>query len=158
VEIRGASETEWKLLRDNVTERYLSWDSTAFPDGEYRLRLTASDRPGNPPADALTTRLESDPFVIDNTPPRIAGLAATRSAGKLAIRFQAADALNIIGTAEYSLDGGEWTAVAPVTRLSDAQELSYEWNVEAGPGEHTVAVRITDDYDNVATEKTVIRP
>ena len=43
VEIRGAHESSWKLLKENVRERYLSWDSTAFPDGEYRLRVTATD-------------------------------------------------------------------------------------------------------------------
>ena len=47
VEIRGARETEWKLLKDKVREKYISWDSTAFPDGEYRLRVTASDLPSN---------------------------------------------------------------------------------------------------------------
>jgi hypothetical protein len=29
--------------------------------------------------------------------------------------------------------------------------------VDAGPGEHTIAVRVADSYDNVATEKTVVR-
>src|SRR5262249_16497315 len=42
VEIRGVNENEWKLLKDKVPEKYVSWDSTAFPDGEYRLRITAS--------------------------------------------------------------------------------------------------------------------
>ena len=88
-----ANETEWKLLKDKVAEKYYSWDSTAFPDGEYRLRITASDAPGNPPAEALTARLESDPFIIDNTPPEITGLAASRNgretAGPLARRRRA---------------------------------------------------------------------
>ena len=60
VEIRGEDETEWKPLKDKVAEKYFSWDSTAFPDGEYRLRVTASDAPSNPPAEALTARMESD--------------------------------------------------------------------------------------------------
>src|ERR1039457_483213 len=37
VEIRGVHETNWKLLKDKVREKYWSWDSTAFPDGEYRF-------------------------------------------------------------------------------------------------------------------------
>ena len=78
IEIRGVHETAWKLLKDKVRERYWSWDSTAFPDGEYRLRVTASDLPGNPPAEALSASLtESEPFLIDNTPPRIAAVSAT---------------------------------------------------------------------------------
>jgi sugar lactone lactonase YvrE len=157
VEIRGVNEKEWKLLKDKVTEKYFSWDSTAFPDGEYRLRIGASDLPSNPPADALSVKMESDPFVIDNTPPKISGLAATRSGNKLEVRWHAADALNNIAKAEYSLDGGDWTVVAPTTKLSDSMELDYMLSVDAAPGEHTLAVRVQDDYDNLATDKTVVR-
>jgi hypothetical protein len=157
VEIRGANEAEWKLLKDKVAEKYLSWDSTAFPDGEYRLRITASDAPSNPPSEALTSRMESDPFIIDNTPPKITGLTAARSGGKLEVRWHAADALNNISKAEYSLDGGEWTVAAPVTRLSDSPELDYVLTLDAGPGEHTIAVRVQDEYDNLAAEKAVVK-
>jgi sugar lactone lactonase YvrE len=157
VEIRGEKETEWKLLKDKVAEKYISWDSTAFPDGDYRLRVTASDSPGNPPADALTARLESDPFTIDNTPPKITGLAAARSGGKLEVRWHAADELSNVTKAEYSLDGGEWTVAAPVTKLSDSPTLDYLLTLDAGPGEHTIAVRVLDEYENLAAEKVVAR-
>ena len=157
VEIRGVKETEWKLLKDRVNEKYFSWDSTAFPDGEYRLRITASDSPSNPPGDALAANLVSEPFLIDNTPPRITGLSATRNGGTVDVRWHAADALNNIDKAEYSLDGGDWTVAAPVTKLSDSPELDYTLTVNAGPGEHTIAVRVTDDYDNQATEKVVVK-
>ena len=157
VEIRGVHETEWKPLKDKLTEKYFSWDSTAFPDGEYRVRITASDAPSNPPAEALSAKLESDPFVIDNTPPAITGLTATRNGGKLEIRWHAADALNDIAKAEYSLDGADWMVVSPVTKLSDSLELDYQLTLDATSGEHTIAVRVGDDYDNIATEKTVVR-
>ena len=157
VEIRGVKETQWKPLRDKIAEKYFSFDSTAFPDGEYRLRVTASDAPGNPPSEALTASLESDRILIDNTPPKIANLTATRSNGGLEVRWHAADALSNITQAEYSLDGGEWTAAPPVTELSDSLELDYVLTLAAGPGEHTVAVRVTDDYDNQAVEKTVVQ-
>ena len=73
------------------------------------------------------------------------------------MRWHAADALNNVTKAEYSLDGGDWTVVAPVTRLSDAPELDYELTVDAAPGEHTIAVRVQDDYDNQAAEKVVVK-
>jgi hypothetical protein len=157
VEIKGANETEWKLLKDKVSERYLAWDSTAFPDGEYRVRVTASDAPGNPPSESLTARMESAPFLIDNTPPKITGLNASRNGKNLAVKWHAADALNNIAKCEYSLDGGEWKFAAPVTRLSDGPELDYDLSVEAQPGEHTIAVRVEDEYGNQAVEKAVIR-
>ena len=44
VEIRGENENRVEdCCKDKVREKYLSWDSTAFPDGEYRL---ARDRVG----------------------------------------------------------------------------------------------------------------
>ena len=157
VEIRGTGETEWKPLKDKLAEKYLSWDSTAFPDGEYRLRVTVSDLPSNPPGEALTAQTESEPFFIDNTPPKITALAATRNGGKLQVRWHAADALNWLGKAEYSLDGGDWTVAPPVTKLSDSQELDYELSLDAASGEHTIAVRVVDWNDNQAVEKVVVR-
>ena len=158
VEIRGVHETDWKLLKDKIREKYWSWDSTAFPDGEYRIRVTASDLPGNPPADALSTSMVSDPFLIDNTPPRIASLAASVSGGKLHATWNAADALSNIKKAEYSLDGGDWTLAAPVTGLSDSRDLAYDLTLDhVAPGEHTLAVRAEDDYDNQAVDKVVVR-
>ncbi len=156
VEIRGKGETDWKPLKQKVAEKYCSWDSTAFPDGEYRLRIIASDAPSNPPADALTGQLVSDTFTIDNTPPRISGLSATRNGGKLDLRWHAADALSNIAKAEYSLDGGDWTLAAPVTKLSDSLELDYVLALDAGPGEHTIAIRVEDDCANQAVDKVVV--
>ena len=158
LEIRGVHETNWKLLKEKLKERYWSWDSTAFPDGEYRIRVTASDLPGNPPAQALSASMTGDPFTIDNTPPKIAALAANQSGGKLHAAWTAADALSDIKKAEYSLDGGDWTLVAPVTGLSDSHDLQYELALDhIAPGEHTIAVRVEDDYDNQAVEKAVVK-
>jgi sugar lactone lactonase YvrE len=157
VEIRGVNETEWKPLKDKLTEKHYSWDTTAFPDGEYRLRITASDSPSNPPGEALTASLETEPFLIDNTPPKITGLAVSRNGARLQVRWHAADALNNVTKAEYSLDGGDWTVVAPVSGISDSQELDYNLSLEAAPGEHTIAVRVADAYDNQAADKAVVR-
>ena len=158
VEIRGVHETNWKLLKDKLKEKYWSWDSTAFPDGEYRLRVTASDLPGNPPAEALSSSMVSDRFLIDNTPPGIVSLAASQSGGKLHATWSAADALSDIKKAEYSLDGGDWMLVAPVTGLSDSHDLSYDLTLDhIAPGEHTLAVRVEDDYDNLSIGKAVVQ-
>ena len=152
VEIRGDKEQTWKLLRDKVREKYFSFDSAAFADGEYRIRITASDSPSNTPENALTTQEESDPFTIDNTPPQITKLAAKGNV----VQWHVADALSLIRKAEYSLDGGDWTVVDPVTKLSDSQALDYSLTLKGlTPGEHTIAVRATDNFDNVAVEKLI---
>jgi hypothetical protein len=100
----------------------------------------------------------SDPFTIDNTPPAISALAAATAQNKLTLRWHAADALSVIDKAEYSVDGGDWMLVQPTTGLSDSREEDYVLTIDrpAGP-EHTVAVRVTDDYDNTAVAKVIVR-
>jgi hypothetical protein len=151
VEIRPQSGGAWRVLKDKLTDRYYAFDSTAFPDGKYIARITASDAPGNIPAAALTGALESDSFTIDNTPPEITDLKATGT-GKQQISFTARDALSWIDKAEYSLDGSEWTLLQPVNKVTDSQSLHYQF--EAGTG-RTIAIRVFDEYDN-ATVKQVI--
>ncbi len=157
IEIRGVNETAWKVLRDNLRERYYSWDSTAFPDGKYVLRVTASDAPSNPPDQALHASLESDPFLIDNTPPEITGLRGTPSGNQIEVRFQAKDALSNIGKAEYSINGGDWIVVQPVTRLTDSMEEEYRVLIDHGSGETTIAVRVSDENDNQTVTKVVLK-
>jgi hypothetical protein len=152
IEVRGVNETAWKLVRDKVRERYLSWDSTAYADGKYVLRVTASDVPSNPPDQALTGSRESDPFLIDNTPPEI----TFGPAGSL--QFHAKDALNTLGKAEYSVNGGDWIVVEPTTRLTDSREHDYRVILPiVPPGEVTLAVRVEDAYGNQTVAKTVLK-
>jgi hypothetical protein len=152
VEIRGANETTWKLVRDKIRERYCSWDSTAYPDGRYVLQVTASDAPANPPDQALTGLHASDPFLIDNTPPEI----TWGPSGSL--QFHAKDALSTLGKAEYSVNGGDWTLIEPTTRLTDSLEHDYRVTLATRPaGEVTVAVRVEDEYGNQAVAKTVLK-
>jgi sugar lactone lactonase YvrE len=158
VEIRGAEESEWKLLKDNVAESHLSWDSTSFPDGEYLLRVTGSDAPDNPPDQALNAELVSETFLIDNMSPEISTLSASPEGGKLVVSWKAKDAHSRIRRAEYSVNGGEWIFVEPTTRLSDWREHDYRLRLErASPGEQTIAVRVTDEFQNQAVEKIVVR-
>ena len=77
--------------------------------------------------------------------------------GKIEIRFHAKDALSTLGKAEYSINGGDWTVVEPTTRLTDSTELEYRVTVDRGAGETTIAVRVSDEFENQAVAKTVVR-
>ncbi len=156
-EIRGVNETGWKLIHDKIRENYVSWDSTAYPDGKYLVRITASDSPSNPPDQALSSTRESEPFLIDNTPPDITGLTAAPSGSKVEIRFHAKDALSNLGKAEYSINGGDWMVVEPTSRLTDSMDEDYRVSLDRGSGEMTIAVRVSDDVDNQAVAKTVLK-
>jgi sugar lactone lactonase YvrE len=158
VQIRGEKESEWKPLEEKLTERRASWDSTAFPDGEYRLRVTASDERSQPEGQALQGELIGDLFTIDNTPPVISGLAAAADGGQLRVAWKAADALSVIEKAEMSVNGGEWRLVESTTRLSDSRALEYSVSIAKPAGsEQTIAVRVADENDNQAVAKVVVK-
>ena len=158
LEIRGESESEWKVLEDDLESDYHSWDSTAFADGFYRVRVTVSDRLSNPRGQAMTATRVGEPFLIDNSAPTLSNLSAERVDTRLRVQLDAADDGSKIRRAEYSIDGGEWTAVIPTTRLFDSGSLSFDFETaEVDNSEHTVAVRVRDSRGNVAAAKAVVR-
>jgi hypothetical protein len=155
---RGENETSWKLLKDKVDTRFYSWDTTTMPDGAYYLKIMASDAPSNPSGEGLTSERESDRFVVDNAPPSIAQLMADSITAGVRVRFQASAPVSFITRAQYSLDAGDWTLVFPAGGLSDAPRESYDFQLpKVSPGEHTVTVRVYDQFENVSTAKTTVR-
>jgi hypothetical protein len=150
VELRGQNDSFWRTLKDKLQDRYYAFDSTTFPDGKYVARVTASDAPGNTPAEALTSSLESDPFTIDNTPPEIVDAKVTSTGARRQIAFTAKDALSWIDKAEYSINGGDWTLLDPVNKVTDSQSLNYVLDVPAG---QMVAIRVFDEDDNVVARQ-----
>jgi hypothetical protein len=98
-----------------------------------------------------------EPFLIDNTPPRIEELTAGRSGSSITLRWNAVDDHAVIQRADYSLNGGDWTRVEPVTRLSDSRSLDYTLVLDdVPPGENTIALRVTDLYENQGVAKAVV--
>jgi hypothetical protein len=151
---RGEKEKSWKLLKKGLSEPYYSWDTTTMPDGAYYLKVTASDAPSNPPAQALLDERISPRFVVDNTPPVITGLRAATATDDAVIHFDARDPSSPLARAEYSVDAGPWTLLLPVGELSDAPAESYRLPLKGlSPGEHTISVRVFDLYQNSGIAK-----
>jgi sugar lactone lactonase YvrE len=163
---RGEDEKEWKLLKDNLDQRFYSFDSTALADGAYYLKIVASDAASNPSDKALKSERESERFEVDNTPPTIvdtkAVAFATRTGSQPAtlgvtVQFTATDSGSNIERAQYSVDGGEWILLAPKSGISDGKRENYEFSVNSlKPGEHTIALRVYDRFENVGSAKTVV--
>ena len=168
---RGDGDTRWLLLKDNLTDKFYSFDASLLPDGGYTIKVVASDAPSHSPDQALTAEKESLRFEVDTTPPQIENLSASTENGKIHVTFRAADSFSNIKRAEYSVDAGEWQFIEPVGQLSDSKGESYDFRVtvpvakpsavtttnNAGQLEHVVVVRAYDRYDNMSSAKTVIR-
>ena len=154
--IRGEGEKDWKVLKEGLSDMFYSWDSANWPDGTYTVKVVASDSPSNPASEARSASREGPPFEIDNSPPEILNLKAAREGKRLNISFRAVDRISAIQSAEYSLDGGEWHLAPPVNRISDSRQLEYQIDSPEVPeGEHTIAVRVTDRFQNVGVAKAI---
>jgi hypothetical protein len=175
---RGDGESRWLLLKNDLSDRYYSFDASLLPDGGYTVKVIASDAPSHSPGEALYAERVSARFEVDTTAPVIDNLTATlddRQIGKqigiqIHVRFRASDSFSPIKRAEYSLDGGDWQFVEPAGHLSDSKTEDYDFRVvvpqpEAAPApmaestanDHVVVVRAYDRFDNLATAKTVLR-
>ena len=167
---RGDGESRWLLLKDNLSDRYYSFDASLLPDGGYTVKIVASDAPSHSPGEALYAERESARFEVDTTPPVIEKLTAVLEAKQIHVRFQAADSFSSIKRAEYSLDGGDWQFVEPTGQLSDSKTEDYDFRIpvpqpDATPppmaataaNDHVVVVRAYDRFDNQANAKTVLR-
>jgi hypothetical protein len=169
---RGDGESRWLLLKDNLTDKFYSFEASLLPDDGYTFKVVASDAPSHSPGDGLTDAKEGSRVEIDTTAPRIEGLTASADAnGELHVTFHAVDGFSPIKHAEYSLDAGEWQFVEPVGKLSDAKAEDYDFRIispatapskknaptGAGPIEHVVVVRVYDRYDNFGSAKFVVR-
>jgi len=142
------SEGEWLTVTGDLEENYFSFDATALPDGVYRFRLRASDRPSNDPASALEAERVSDPVVIDHTTPVL--VKVDRSGGK--VRATVRDSANPLREAMVSVDAQEWRPVPSADGLIDGQTETLI--VEPGPGGHPgglLLLRIMDAAYNVVT-------
>ncbi|MGD0212131.1 MAG: hypothetical protein ABSB87_02790 [Terriglobales bacterium] len=153
---RGDAESRWLLLKDNLYDRFYSFDASLLADGGYTVKVIASDAPSHSPGEALYAERASSRFEVDSTSPVIENLFAVwdgdredskidkkvdkndkntdKKSGKqigteIHVRFRASDSFSPIKRAEYSIDGGDWQFVEPVGQLSDSKTEDYDFRV-----------------------------
>jgi sugar lactone lactonase YvrE len=154
---RGEGEKDWKLMKDKLDQKFYSFDTTTLADGAYYLKIVASDEASNPPDKALKTERESERFELDNTPPMIGKVESVIRGGSAEIKFTATDNGSSIDRAQYSVDGGEWITLAPKSGISDGKQAEYDFSVSGlKAGEHTIAARAYDRFENAGSGKAVI--
>ena len=162
VEFKAEDETLWKPLAQDLAAEFHTWDESSMPDGTYRLRISATDAPSNPPGSERTVERVSSAFDIDNTPPSVGPLRFEAGPGGpgpregvVAARVQ--DAGSPIVAATYSVDAGAWTRVNPEDGVADSHEEEFRFAVkDLAPGEHTVTLRVSDRSGNNGAGKIVI--
>ena len=154
---RGEKESEWRLLKKEVDDKFHTLEADSLPDGKYFIKVVASDSPSNPKSVALSGELLSAQFNVDNTPPQIQATNQTVQGRTAVVKFRASDLVSALRKAEASLDGKEWEMVFSVDGIVDSRTEEFE--IKTGtlePGEHTVALRVYDATGNVAIGKAAV--
>ncbi len=152
IELRKQGETTWFPLASDLKDRFLSWDARGMPDGEYRIRLTVDDRPGNPDPESRSAVRLSGSFILDGTPPRLTVDREGDDSGR-EIYVTVEDATSGIRALEVSVNGGEWKPMAPVDGVSDSSLERFKLpRVGAESGPQKWMLRASDRAGNLAVE------
>ena len=155
IAFRREGQTIWRsALNDGewLTKTEYEWDTSALPEGKYRVKIAASDEEANAPGDVLTHELESAPFLIDNTPPVLQSLSM---AGRI-LRARALDGAGPIVRIEVAVDGKpEWHPLAATDGVLDSADESVDTDVSSlvPPGSHIVTVRAFDAAGNTSSRE-----
>jgi len=112
----GSEDAPWLPVAEDLSETYLSFDSTVVPDGLYRFRLIASDAPGND-GDALEATQVSEPILIDHTPPTLEGMRRDGDRLRVTVR----DGASPLSEAVLSFDAKEWETAVSEDGLTDGR-------------------------------------
>jgi hypothetical protein len=116
--VRRDGDADWRALslgKPPFTSTSFEWNTETFADGWYRLRVSSSDAIANSPDRALEAARTSALFVVDNTPPTIAGLAVKGGKAEAEI----ADALSVVTELAFSIDDEPWRLATTVDGIFD---------------------------------------
>ena len=148
--VRAETDTSWRALRTGIASSIYTWDTTSAPDGTYVVRLVASDAGANAPGAGLEGLVESKPFDVDNSPPRIDVDPPRPEAGGFAVSFVVSDGHSPVRRVEYSLDTVRWEVLYPLDGIADSRVERFRLTV-AGEQLDRLAIRAADALGNAAT-------
>jgi hypothetical protein len=154
---REEGETNWKPLGgpEPLTRTEFDWNTESIPDGNYVVRVVASDERSNAREQALEHALTSTPFLVDNRKPELSdvNIAYPVASGR------ARDSFSAISELAYSIDGGDWQPFAPKDGIFDnpVEEFSVKLPAGLAVGTHSLAVRAVDAADNVGAIQVTFR-
>lgn len=124
-----------------------TWDASAAAEGEYEIRVTASDQPSNGPGEGRVASAELPTLlVVDRTPPT---LEAKRTAGG-GLEITARDALSSVARLEVLAEGKILFLARPDDRVCDSKRETFRLTAdEAGPSGARM-LRVVDASGNAS--------
>ncbi len=146
---REESEVNWKPLGgpDPLTRSDYDWNTEPIPDGNYVVKVVASDERSNPKEEALDHSMTSAPFLVDNKKPELLDIKVEYPH----VSGRARDSFSPLTELAWSLDGGDWQPLSPRDGVLDDpnEDFSFKLPSNLSPGGHSLALRAVDAADNL---------
>ncbi|CAN5301438.1 hypothetical protein BH09SUM1_BH09SUM1_10820 [soil metagenome] len=159
VYIRPVESAQWVLVEDELTAPKYTLDAKAFPDGEYRVKVIATDAKSNAAGAGVTSEHESGLFLIDNGQPKITIVSVERgSAVEVKIHFRAQDSGSLITAASWRVGAGDSNALLSDDGFFDQKSESFTVEVKDADAKkgNFVTLSATDENSNTVLEKVTL--
>lgn len=154
---RREGDTGWRVLKSDLRDTLLVWDTSSVPNGTYVLKVLASDRKSNPADVALGGELESNSFEIDNAAPTVQLGALRRDGTRFIVPAEIRDTDSVVMRVEYSVDAQRWQPAFPRDGILDGRQEAFEIRLDADAVGRTLVIRAIDALGNVGTGQTRIQ-
>jgi len=139
-----------------ITVTSCKWDTTKVPDGDYLLKVVASDRRSNPNGYCTTEKIVG-PITIANEKPKLQLLKSTikrKDGGEVVMEGIASTKRLSVTTVSFRVDSGDWYAAEPKDGVFDSPEELFAITTDPlDDGNHTIEVKVTDAAGNSSTQR-----
>jgi hypothetical protein len=148
--IRKEGEGQWRPLKEKWDETIFAFDTVSYPDGNYHLKIEASDSPSNPLGSELRTEKISQPLAIDNSLPLIKNFVAVRNKNVLEVSFLVEDSFSYIEEVKFLINPDIWRVVFPVDGICDSRQESFKFSVRLGQNsDNLITLKVKDNRNNI---------
>lgn len=156
LEVRREGDALWRPLgQEPQTATRYRWNTETFPDGYYRLRLTADDRRANSSDRARQHVRTTGLLLVDNERPRIDGVQVDYPN----VSARAVDTMSAIAEMAYSIDDEPWQVGSTRDGIFDdgTELLRIRLPDGLAAGVHTLAIRVADEAGNIGSASVSFR-
>ncbi len=157
LQYRGVGQKHWRFLGKELSQRAFSWDASQMADGDYELRITASDSLSLPLGMGLSDEKISPVFTVDNTAPVIRNLLTRRVENRVELSFTVCDALSPVGETWVSVNAGGWQPLYPADGLSDALCEAFAVSLPLPAQGMEITIKTTDRNGNYSVLHTAVK-
>lgn len=156
IAVRKEGTPDWAVLASKLQQPVYSLNTRGMDDGYYRVKVTATDAPSNPPGTGRSGSLVSKLFLVDNAPPAVEISAIDIDQDQATVRIEVTDSLSVIRSAQYALDGGELQQAFPIGQIFDSRQARFEIKLEGlDAGAHTFVFQVEDVSQNTTKVQRV---